>query len=91
VLLPLLAEEETRSPDFWQVVGANLVVTIIWALVALALFPIFWKVLDLVTPGNLKEELLGDASKNKAPNLAMAIVVGLLGLGFCVIIASAIH
>ena len=83
--------------NFW----AGLLGTVIYALVAAVLFPIFWKLLDWVTPGDLNKQLLGHTisregvvthhTANGQPNLALAIVVGFLGLGFCHILAAAIH
>jgi len=66
------------------------VTSVIFALVSLLLFVAFWRFIDWLTPGNLNKELLGDNSKGQ-PNIALAIVVGALALGFCIIIAAAIH
>lgn len=63
--------------------------SVIFAIVAFGLFFIFWKVIDKVTPGNLNIEILG--SSQRPPNIALAIVVGSMALGFCIIIAAAIH
>lgn len=83
--------------NFW----AGVLGTVIYALLAAALFPFFYKLLDWVTPGNLCDQLLGSTkdahnvvthhTPNGQPNIALAIVVGLLGLGFCIILAAAIH
>jgi len=63
--------------------------TTIYALLALLMFPMFWKVLNFITPGDLNKELL--ATDGNQPNLALAIVVGCISLGFCIILAAAIH
>jgi hypothetical protein len=57
--------------------------------------------LDWVTPGDLNGQLLGTAqgkdgksvqhTPDGQPNMTLAVVVGLLGLGFCIILAAAIH
>lgn len=83
--------------NFW----AGLLGTVIYALLAASLFPLFWKLLDLVTPGVLNNQLLGTTKDTQGvttqhtpdgqPNVALAIVVGLLALGFCIILAAAIH
>lgn len=70
--------------------GESLVVSLIFLLVAVAVFPLLWKFIDWMTPGNLNKELLGDNTKGQ-PNLALAVVVAAMVLGFSVIIAAAIH
>ena len=71
--------------DFW----AGLLGTTIYALYALILFPLFWKILNLITPGDLNAELVPISGKQ--PNVALAVVVGFIALGFCIILAAAIH
>ncbi len=83
--------------NFWS----GILGTIIYALLAAALFPLFWKLLDWVTPGDLNSQILGTTKDKNGvtkshtvdgkPNLALAIVVGFMALGFCVILAAAIH
>lgn len=83
--------------NFWS----GILGSVIYALLALSLFPIFWQVLDWVTPGNLNAQILGSTKDKNGvvtahtpdgkPNIALAIVVGFLGLGLCIILASAIH
>lgn len=83
--------------NFWS----GILGTVIYALLAAALFPLFYKLLDWVTPGDLNKQLLGTTKDKQGvetlhtpdgkPNVALAVVVGLLGLGFCIILAAAIH
>lgn len=62
---------------------------VIYSVLAMCLFFVFWKVIDLITPGILDKELVpGDG---KQPNVALAIVVAALIIGFCYILASAMH
>lgn len=71
----------------------NLAPSLLWsaifAIVAIAMFPLVWRLIDRITPGDLAEELLG--RNGRQPNTALAIVVGAMVLGFCIIIAAAIH
>lgn len=97
-MFPLLADAETAGffpPTFLPA----LVISVIFALVSLLLFVAFWRFIDWLTPGDLNSEILGTEAKElngvvipaKTPNIALAIVVGALALGFCIIIAAAIH
>jgi hypothetical protein len=56
--------------------------TVVYGLVGIGMATISYKVVDLITPGNLSEEL---AHKQ---NLALAFVAGSMILGICIIIAS---
>jgi uncharacterized membrane protein YjfL (UPF0719 family) len=59
--------------------------SILYALIGVVIFCVTFVVVDKLTPYNLWKELV----ENK--NTALAIVVGLIGLGICIIIAAAIH
>ena len=59
--------------------------SILYALIGVAIFCVTFVTVDKLTPYNLWKELV----ENK--NTALAIVVGFVGLGICVIIAAAIH
>lgn len=65
----------------WMLVLASLVYSILGLLV----FCVGFILIDKLTPYNLWEELV------KQKNVALAIVVGCVSLGLCIIIASAIH
>ncbi len=90
----ILAEATPRDGFFPAEFAPSLVMSLIFAVVALGLFWIFWKVIDKVTPGDLNKEILGtpatETTPAKAPNIALAIIVGFLALGFCQIIAAAV-
>ncbi len=85
--MSLFATAEFFAPTFLP----SLATSAVFALAALVLFVPFWKFIDWLTPGNLNDELLGSPLAGKQPNVALAVVVGALVLGFCLIIAAAIH
>lgn len=104
VAAPVVENVSLFPPNFW----AGILGTTIYALLAFALFPLAWKVLDWITPGDLNKQLLGTTMEKNdkigggqltevkhtpdgKPNTALAIVVGFLALGFCIILAAAIH
>jgi len=91
-MFQLLAE--TNADFFPDHFLGNIVTTLIYTgIIVIILFPVFWKVMHWITPGKLDEEILGNNTEAnfKAPNVALAIIVGALALGFCIIIAAAIH
>ena len=51
----------------------------------MAIFWISFVIIDRVTPYDLWKELV------KEKNVALAIVIGAMSLGICIIIAAAIH
>ena len=94
----LFANAEATSffpPEFLPAI----VMSVIYLLLAVVLFMGLWKFIDWLTPGDLDKELLGtpetkapDGSvvPGKAPNLALAVVVAALVVGFCLILTAAI-
>jgi putative membrane protein len=64
---------------------SNLVNAIVYAAIGIAIFAGAFLVLDKVTPYNLWKEIVQEH------NLALAILLGAMSLGLCVIIAAAIH
>ena len=68
----------------WFKSGA-LLGAILYTLLGVAMFWISFSVLDRFTPYKLWEELI------EKQNIALAIVVGLMSLGICLIVAAAIH
>lgn len=79
-----------ESVDFWTGIGHNAVISIVFVLIAVALFPFLWKIIDKITPGDLNKELLGQ-NEQKSPNIALAIVVAAMVIAFGLILAAAIH
>lgn len=59
--------------------------TILYSAVGLAVFCLSFVIIDKLTPYNLWEQLV------KEKNVALAIVIGCVSLGLCLIIASAVH
>ena len=63
----------------------NMLSAVVFAAIGIVIFVVFFVVLDWITPYDLWKEL------NEEKNTALAIVVGAVALGICIIIASAIH
>lgn len=64
---------------------ANFTSSIVYALVGVAIFVTTFVVIDLLTPYKLWQELV------EKRNTALAIVVGAMILGICLIVAAAVH
>ena len=58
---------------------------VVFAFLGVTIFWISFVVIDKLTPGQLWKELIDEH------NMALAIVVGAMSLGICIIIAAAIH
>lgn len=63
----------------------NVVNAILYAAIGIVIFAGAFLVIDKVTPYNLWKEIVQEH------NLALAILLGAMSLGICVIIASAVH
>jgi putative membrane protein len=63
----------------------NMVNAIIYAAIGIVIFAGAFLVLDKVTPYNLWKEIVQEH------NTALAILLGAMSLGICVIIAAAVH
>lgn len=63
----------------------NVVNAIVYAAIGMVIFAGSFLVLDKVTPYNLWKEIVQEH------NFALAILLGAMSLGLCVIIAAAIH
>ena len=64
---------------------SNVVNAIVYAGIGIVIFAGAFLVLDKVTPYNLWKEIVQEH------NLALAILLGAMSLGICVIIAAAVH
>ena len=64
---------------------ADVVSSLLYTLIGIAVFTVSFIAIDKLTPYDLWKELV------ERKNLALAFVVGSVGLGICIIIASAIH
>ena len=63
----------------------NVVNAVVYAAIGIVIFAGAFLVIDKVTPYNLWKEIVQEH------NTALAILLGALSLGMCVIIASAVH
>ena len=63
----------------------TLVNALIYALAGIAIFALAFIIVDKCTPYDLWKEI------NEDRNIALAILVGAMSLGMCIIIAAAIH
>lgn len=59
--------------------------SLLYSVVGLLVFCIGFVIIDVFTPYNLWEQLV------KEKNMALAIVVGCVSIGLCLIIAAAVH
>ena len=64
---------------------SNLLSAIVFAFLGVVIFGVSFLVIDLVTPYKLWKEIIDEH------NSALAIVIGAISLGVCIIIAAAIH
>jgi putative membrane protein len=68
-----------------SMIAPNIVAAVVFAVLGIATFwAAFW-LLDRVTPYDLWKEII------EQQNSALAILIGLVGLGLSIIIAAAIH
>src|SRR5690348_4774566 len=63
----------------------NIVAALVFAFVGILIFVIAFMVMDKLTPYHLWKEIVQEH------NMALAILVGAMSLGICIIIAAAIH
>jgi putative membrane protein len=64
---------------------ANVVNAMVYAAIGIVILAVAFLVIDKVTPYNLWKEIVQEH------NTALAILLGAMSLGICVIIASAVH
>ena len=64
---------------------SNVVNAVVYAGIGIVIFLVAFLVLDRVTPYNLWKEIVQEH------NTALAILLGGMSLGICVIIAAAVH
>jgi len=65
----------------WNIVAAS----VVYAIIGIVIFIVTFVIVDLITPYDLWKELV------EKKNTALAIVVGMVALGICLIVAAAIH
>jgi putative membrane protein len=64
---------------------ANVVSALIFTILGILVFVVAFIIMDKVTPYHLWKEIVQEH------NMALAILVGAMSIGICIIIASAIH
>ncbi len=64
---------------------ANVISALVFTFLGIVVFVIAFMVMDKVTPYHLWKEIVQEH------NIALAILVGAMSIGICIIIASAIH
>jgi uncharacterized membrane protein YjfL (UPF0719 family) len=65
--------------------ATNIVNAIIYAAIGIVIFASAFLVIDKVTPYNLWKEIVQEH------NTALALLLGAMSLGICIIIAAAVH
>jgi len=70
--------------SWWNLHGHQVISTIIFSVVGLVIFGIFFATLPRVLPFSLKKEMEEDQ------NVALAIVIGSIVIGFAIIIAASV-
>jgi putative membrane protein len=63
----------------------NLLNAAIYAILGIVIFILCFSLLDKMTPYHLWREIVEDK------NIALAILIGAISLGMCIIIAAAVH
>lgn len=58
---------------------------LVYALLGIVIFAFAFVIIDKMTPYHLWKEIVDDK------NLALAILIGAISLGMCIIIAAAVH
>jgi putative membrane protein len=64
---------------------ANVVSALVFTILGILVFVVAFVIMDKVTPYHLWKEIVQEH------NMALAILVGAMSIGICIIIASAIH
>ena len=63
----------------------NIISALVFAFIGIFVFVIAFVVMDKVTPYHLWKEIVQEH------NMALAILIGAMSIGICIIIAAAIH
>jgi uncharacterized membrane protein YjfL (UPF0719 family) len=64
---------------------ANVISALVFTLIGIFIFVLAFVIMDKLTPYHLWKEIVQEH------NMALAILVGAMSIGICIIIASAIH
>jgi len=68
-----------------DIIVHNVLNALVFALVGIVIFVLAFAVIDKVTPYHLWKEIVQEH------NTALAILVGAMSIGICIIIAAAVH
>jgi uncharacterized membrane protein YjfL (UPF0719 family) len=71
--------------EFEMVKPAAVLASLVYALMGVTVFWLCFVIIDKITPYDLWGEIV------EKQNVALALVVGAMSLGICVIVAAAIH
>jgi putative membrane protein len=63
----------------------NVEAALVFAFIGIAVFVLSFSVIDRLTPYDLWKEIVQEK------NMALALLVGALSIGICIIIAAAVH
>jgi putative membrane protein len=63
----------------------NLLNALVYSLLGIVIFVVVFILIDKLTPYHLWKEIVEDK------NVALAILIGALSIGMCIIIAAAVH
>ena len=63
----------------------NVVNAVVYALLGIAIFVLAFVLIDRLTPYHLWNEIV------KEKNVALAVLIGAMSIGMCIIIAAAVH
>lgn len=63
----------------------NVVNAVVFALLGIAIFVLAFVIIDRATPYHLWNEIV------REKNIALAVLIGAMSIGMCIIIAAAVH
>jgi len=63
----------------------NIEAALVFAFIGIAIFVLSFTIIDRVTPYDLWREIVQEK------NMALAVLIGALSIGICIIIAAAVH
>ncbi|HYK17593.1 MAG TPA: DUF350 domain-containing protein [Bryobacteraceae bacterium] len=63
----------------------NVINAVVFALLGIAIFVLAFVIIDRATPYHLWNEIV------REKNIALAVLIGAMSIGMCIIIAAAVH
>jgi len=81
----LFAQEQAAWLTRIEGLGNGVLNVTVYAIVGIVLAVLGFKIIDLLTPGKMGDEIL------QKQNIAAAILAGAFILGICIIVAAAVH